>query len=207
MTQFIKSPATAVKQHAQVMSWSSTFPPRSHFSCFSLARLKSSLVCWSRSGRHTTSTAVIARALAVLRVNSWAFSAPGTWQESNGQDARKTDRYPQMVLQILHEKPRFSHFSVLPYLLLQCIPSCGSTLQSRWRRKHGCQERWMIRCQSQWNLPDLLQINVKRCSGTSHDPDKQYLPEKRSGCSGNSIPKVFPLLSYRFARVALGKML
>lgn len=51
--------------------------PFTQFPIFSLASLKSSFTCCNRAGQHTTSTTVIARALAVLRVNNWAFSAPG----------------------------------------------------------------------------------------------------------------------------------
>lgn len=74
-------------------------PSFSGFSCFSLARRKSSLTCLSRSGQHTTSTAVIANALAVLRVNNWAFSAPGTEKKKKrvgGQNiSRNLNRQPE----------------------------------------------------------------------------------------------------------------
>ena len=42
----------------------------------SVACLKACLTFCSSSGQHITSTAVMARALAVLRVYNWAFSAP-----------------------------------------------------------------------------------------------------------------------------------
>lgn len=49
-------------------------------SCFSLAWVNSSFTLCSTSGLKRTSTAVMARALAVRRAYNWAFSAPESFR-------------------------------------------------------------------------------------------------------------------------------
>lgn len=95
------------------------------------ASLKSSLTFSSRSGLHTTSTAVIAKALAALRVNTWAFSAPVTeeWVEEEHKVLSKSLTWTKTVMAELLWNYSLSwqttsapNKHVPPYPPLRCIP-------------------------------------------------------------------------------------
>lgn len=97
------------------------FPPFSAWPAW-----KSSLTCTSRSGLQTASTAVMAKALSVLRVNDWAFSAPGMQKRKENKWVSRISVTGRNQLIHFHQDPSClpaaSVYSWIPGMMYDTLP-------------------------------------------------------------------------------------